>query len=314
MTTQIHILGPQRPPNLAQVVDKFLPEGPLALVTAGWRHDEQDISALERDLDRPLYLLPLYRWFDQLGMIEPELSNLHRQRQNQIMAYKKVYRLQLRASFDLWHKVRELYALDPQLYADDEKDACSAVRMTDKRAFERINDIRSSYPSLLRPWEHPSAENFHYKIARTLDACSGILFAGGHVAILRNRLYFFGFDVLLRQFLDAGKQIVAWSAGAMSLTDRIILYYDNPPDGIGIPELLDSGLGLIKDTIFLPHATERLDTHKTHRMPRFARRFSPTKCIGLAAGDHLQFDRHGQVVEQHGGQLFSATNTKEDNQ
>ena len=129
MTTQIHILGPQRPPNLAHVVDKFLPEGPLALVTAGWRHDEQDISALERDLNRPLYLLPLYRWFDQLGMIEPELSNLHRKRQNQIMAYKKVYRLQLKASLDLWRKVRELYALDPQLYADDEKDACAAVRI-----------------------------------------------------------------------------------------------------------------------------------------------------------------------------------------
>ena len=68
MSGTIHILGPQQPnPNLSGVINKYLPEGPLAVITAGWRHDEIDISALRRDIKNPLYLLPLYSWFDLLG-------------------------------------------------------------------------------------------------------------------------------------------------------------------------------------------------------------------------------------------------------
>ena len=65
------------------------------------------------------------------------------------------------------------------------------------------------------------------------------MIAGGHVASLLNRLALF--DVLE---LAAGKPVIAWSAGAMVLTDRIVLFHDYPPYGSDIAQVLDAGFGL----------------------------------------------------------------------
>ena len=109
MTGRIHILGPQRPTsNLTEVLNKQIPEGPVAVINAGWRHDEEDLDALNRDLKRPILHLPLYRWFDELGKIEPELAKKHALRQQAIKSYKKVYKLQLKAALDLWTKIEKL--------------------------------------------------------------------------------------------------------------------------------------------------------------------------------------------------------------
>ena len=40
-------------------------------------------------------------------------------------------------------------------------------------------------------------------------------------------------------------RVVAWSAGAMVLTERVVLFHDDPPHGAGIAEVLDVGLGLV---------------------------------------------------------------------
>ena len=52
------------------------------------------------------------------------------------------------------------------------------------------------------------------------------------------------------------KHIVAWSAGAMVLTDRIISFHDSPPQGAGNPEAEQSGI--FKELCVFPHASERL--------------------------------------------------------
>ena len=82
MSPKIHILGPQRDhPNLSAVVDANLKNAKLAVVSAGWRHEESELRPMARDLRRPLSLLPLYLWFDELGQKEPELSKEHSERQ-----------------------------------------------------------------------------------------------------------------------------------------------------------------------------------------------------------------------------------------
>ena len=211
MTGKIHILGPQRPsPNLPNIIERHLPDGPLAVITAGWRIDEIDISALERDLNRPLYLLPLYGWFDRLGAKEPELASLHSERQIKIKSYKKVYNLQLRAAFDLWTKIAELAEENPELYSMDEKDALAAVRITDRRAIERQDLIRKEFDQLNTPWTHTVTMPYHDKIKNTLKKCRGLIIAGGHVAVLRNRLFFFGRDKLLPECIADGKTMFAW--------------------------------------------------------------------------------------------------------
>ena len=48
--------------------------------------------------------------------------------------------------------------------------------------------------------------------------------------------------------------VIAWSAGAMALTDRIVLFHDRAPQGPGHPELYGRGLSVLSGVVALPHA------------------------------------------------------------
>jgi peptidase E len=117
-----------------------------------------------------------------------------------------------------------------------------------------------------------------------------VAITGGHVAVLLNRLRFFGVDRALTDRFHAGGNIVAWSAGAMVLTERVVLFYDDPPDGPTHPEILDRGLGLVKDVVLLPHARQRLRLDDRDRVALLAQRFGPTACLGLENGAWLARD------------------------
>lgn len=294
MSGQIHILGPQMPkPNIANVLNNHCRRGPIAVISAGWRYDESEIQALTRDIQREVYHLPLYEWFDEMGAIEPELSGLHRMRQRRIKAYKKVYQLQLKAALDVWEQVRELYKKNRSLYDQDEQEACQHVCEIDEACLSRLEEIRDDFSALQQPWLHETAIPLFERIAYTFSQCAGVIITGGHVPVLRNRMYFFGLEHLLRETLEEGRHLFAWSAGAMTLTDRIVLYYDDPPLGIRHPEILDTGLGIISDTIFLPHASTRLKLSEPERIEKFARRFQPATCICLENGAHIIYDENG---------------------
>ena len=75
--------------------------------------------------------------------------------------------------------------------------------------------------------------------------------------------------------------MIAWSAGAMALTDRIVLFHDRSPQGPGHPEVYGSGLSVLRDVVLLPHARARLLLDDTPRMAVFARRFAPARCVLL---------------------------------
>ena len=93
----LHLLGPQRrDPNLVQVLDALDVSGPLVAFTAGWRHDEDELGALE-DAVGPIDHLPLYRWFDALGSDAAEIAQLYRERQSRIKRFKQLYRLRMAA-------------------------------------------------------------------------------------------------------------------------------------------------------------------------------------------------------------------------
>ena len=109
--------------------------------------------------------------------------------------------------------------------------------------------------------------------------------AGGHVGELLWLLKLFG----VREQLPA--QIVAWSAGAMALTDRIVLFHDRVAHGPAQSEVLDAGLGVLQDVVLLPHARRRLRTEDVTRMAVLSRRFAPARCVVLDDGMTLEFGR-----------------------
>jgi peptidase E len=291
MSGKIYIMGPQRPtPNLPEVLEERLPDGPLCVISSGWRHDEEDLEALQADLKRDLLPIPLYRWFDSLGSKEPELAKQHADRQRMIRRFKKMYRMHLHTLLDLWTRTQDFKdESTAAFFGSEEKFACQSVQSIDRHALERLDGLRNLFPELSTPWTHPSALPYFQEIRERLDRSSGLLITGGHVAILRNRMFFFGLQKLLADFIAKGKPIFSWSAGAMALAEKIVLFYDDPPEGEGHAELLDSGLGFLP-AIFLPHAAERLDLGDRERISRFSRRFAPDTCIALESGALLSYD------------------------
>jgi len=88
-------------------------------------------------------------------------------------------------------------------------------------------------------------------------------------------------------------QVIAWSAGAMALADRIVLFHDRSPQGPGHPEVYGAGLSLLREVVLLPHARARLLLDDAPRMAVFARRFAPARCILLETGARLDVGSDG---------------------
>ena len=103
--------------------------------------------------------------------------------------------------------------------------------------------------------------------------------------MLLNRLRLFGFGDLVGDL-----PVLAWSAGAMALAERVVLFHDTPPQGFGNAEVLESGLALFRQILPLPHAQRRLQLENPHRVEELARRFAPFSCVPLDAGDYLKIE------------------------
>ncbi len=278
----IRILGPQRAaPNVADALAGV--HGPVALIPAGGRHDEDEVGPLPPACERPVQHLRLYHWFDAVMQADPTLRAVYRARQDRLLVWKRAHRIRLRYALEA---VRELQAAED---VDGELDAAiEHVRQIDREQLAGIAEIVSHYPHLQAPWDHHVVAGYHDEARRVLDDAAAIVIAGGQVAVLRNRLQLFGLDDMIRGF---GRRIVAWSAGAMTLADRIVLFYDDPPHGPGNAEVFGDGLGLVPDVVFFPHARARLRM-EPDRLDLLGRRFGG-RCLGLEPGAHLAFTAEG---------------------
>jgi len=132
------------------------------------------------------------------------------------------------------------------------------------------------------------------KVHGLVESAGLVLIAGGHVAVLLNRIRLFGLDQIL-----AKKPVIAWSAGAMALSERIVLFHHDAPQGKRDAELLDAGLGIVRRRVLLPHASTRLDWRSHKRMALFSRRFSPAVCCTLDNGSMIQLDNE-RVTSSNG--------------
>jgi cyanophycinase-like exopeptidase len=131
----------------------------------------------------------------------------------------------------------------------------------------------------------PAIAEHRREIAAVLDANDALLITGGDVAVLLNRMRLFDVGGLL-----ADKPIIGWSAGAMVLAKRIVLYHDRMPQGRRDPEVLGAGLGLVSGYVVLPDPAGRLREGDRPRIGLMARRFAPEHCITLGSGSALEFE------------------------
>lgn len=140
--------------------------------------------------------------------------------------------------------------------------------------------------------------------ARILDA-DAILFFGGNPEALLAPLRFFDLRPALLEALRRGASLVATSAGALVLCERMIVFDNFSGDPLHRDFcLLDRGLGLVGGMQILPHCMDRIQTDDPDNLAYLARRFSSRICAGLNAGSYLMVDMarpSATSVGQHDG-------------
>lgn len=279
------LLGPQRPvTNLgAAIVDAALPDGPLGVISAGWQEAEGDIDDIQAVVQRPLVDLRLYQRAEELLAASPELLLAYRARQDELQALQRLYRLRLRRLLSAARQMLRARG-DATLIDAEQRHAIAQLRALDRHHMRRVCGVHKEFDAAFNVATHNLLSRHNSEISALLGGVQTVLITGGNVAVLVNRLHLFGLDVLL-----AGKNLVAWSAGAMALSDRIVLFHDNPPQGRRNPEIFGPGLGLVNRQVLLPDARTRLRTSDRVRMQLLGRRFAPAVCVTLDSGTSLRF-------------------------
>jgi hypothetical protein len=278
----ITILGPQRRPTVDTVARAYGPG--LATVTAGWREREPDDAELDRLLGGGTVNLRLYaRWLEVLDA-DPELATAELNHRAVLDELQELYALQVEHAEQAAAAIRRS-STRPRTRSAALADAEAALRLLDEQHLARVAAARADFDTAWRPTERDSITRHRAEIDGILSDAHVLVITGGHVGVLLHVLRLFA--------VRPPDDVLAWSAGAMALTDRVVLFTD------GRIEAYAPGLGLLGDTVLFPHARRRLPVDDPARLGALARRFAPARCVVLDDGGTLA----GSRVIQPDGRL-----------
>ena len=288
---RVILLGPQRRPTVDAVARSLSLGGPVATVTAGWHEREPDDAELSTLLGGRAVNLSLYRrWLDVQDR-DPQWAAAERDVAGTLAELQELYLLRLDYALQAVYAVQRHAAREPGPDAlaggDALGEAIAAVRELDAAHLHRVDGVRGEFFQRLPPHDRPVIAGHRAAVAALLGEAAAVVIAGGHVGVLADVLHLFNVAAVLRS------PVIAWSAGAMALTDRIVLFGDRSPHGPGHPEVYGSGLSVLRDVVLLPHARVRMLLDDTPRMAVFARRFGPARCVLLDPGTRIELDGGG---------------------
>ena len=254
-------------------------------MTAGWQERESDDGELHALLGGRGVGLGLYRRWLDVQERDPEYAAAERAVAGVLAELQDLYLLRLD------YALQAVYALQrraPGPAVDGAfAEAVAAVRELDASHLLRVNEVRGEFYARLRPHDRPAIAGHRAAVAGLLGSAAALIVAGGHVGVLAEVLHLFNVAPVLRT------PVIAWSAGAMALADRIVLFGDRSPRGPGHPEVYGSGLSVVRDLVLLPHARARLLLDDTPRMGVFVQRFAPARCLPLDQGARVEVDGSG---------------------
>ena len=289
------LLGAQRfDPTLAAAVAQQQVTGRIALITAGWQEREGEDDELRSHLmPRDMVNLRLHARGEELFSEDPELRAAHRQRGEALRHRQDFYRIRVEHALEAERVIQTLPA-PPDIAAEQREASINAIRELDEWHLASCARLHAEFESRWSLQDRPSVARHREQIAAIVNDCAAIAIAGGHVATLVNRLFLFGLDKLV------GERIVfAWSGGAMAISDRVVLFHDDPPQGPGASEVLDHGLGLVPGAVVLPQPEQRLRLDRKHCVQSMVRRFAPAICLALPARSTVVW-RAGDFVSSDG--------------
>ena len=287
------LLGPQRlRPTLVQAVRGSGVEGDVAVVTAGWQEREEEVDELREHLGGHVVNLQLYARAEAVFEADADLARALRLRQDRLRRMQEVYRLRLSYAQDAARALLTRRG-DPELLVPEREAAVAAIRELDRAHLERVGAVHREVDEQWRPFERPELARHREELGRLLDGCAAFAIAGGHVAVLLNRLRLFGVAELA-----GDKPVFAWSGGAMVAGEQVVLFHDDPPQGPGHAEVLESGLGLYRGLLPLPHARRRLRLDEPLLVALLAKRFPDHRCVALDDGAILR-EQDGRWLPWH---------------
>ncbi|HSR51831.1 MAG TPA: Type 1 glutamine amidotransferase-like domain-containing protein [Acidobacteriota bacterium] len=270
--------------------------GPLCAITAGWQEREGELEELCSHVGCEVIDLELYQRADGLFRADQKLVEEHRSRQEKLIRLQRLYRIRLHYALEAVRALnREESAPQPSLLRSERQAALNAVRALDRRHLRRVVKVHQQNPELRLRNSHVRNE-----LEEIITASQAVLVAGGHIATLLNRIRLFDLKDLISQ-----RPVIAWSAGAMAMSEHILLFHDCPPQGAGDAELLETGLGLVEGVVPLPNARSRLLLDDRERVGRLARRMKPMVCATLEQGSLLHWRQSRLLAARRSWRLTS---------
>lgn len=282
---EIILLGPQASkPRVKDALNRLGIKGQVCCITAGWQERAGELDALRDHVQHPLVNLELYFRAENVFAKDPEFAAAHRRRQDFIKDLQETYRVRLGYYVEAGRQILR-YSDNPALAEPEIEGAIEVVRSLDRHHAARIREVHCAFEEEWNPLSLPSILRHREELGNLIADCQAVLVAGGHVATLLNRLRLFGISPLL-----GDRPIIAWSAGAMVLSKRVVLFHDSPPQGAGAAEVFEEGLQFFDKILPLPHARHRLLLDDRLRVRIFALRFAPQDCVALDAGSLVHWD------------------------
>jgi hypothetical protein len=291
------LLGPQNGhADVGRVLSELGIAGRVALVTAGWQERETDDAALIQALGLPAVNLRLHARAQEVFAADQPLVAAYHARQELLRHLQDFYRVRLDYTDDAARAISVRH-VEPELLEQEWKVSVELFRQLDRDHLERCQAIHASFDERWQLGEREVIARHRSEIRDLIEGSAALVVAGGHVASLLNRMKLF--DVV---GLAAGRPLCAWSAGAMVLTERIVLFHDHPPYGKAIAQVLDAGFGRAPGIVVLPDPARRIRMDDQLGIARFAQRMAPSTCIAMGQGAQVVIE-DGQLVRASADRL-----------
>lgn len=319
------------------------------LVTAGWaehEHHEDHVkrtlnaiglpSRFEDGFDRAHQNLSLLAELDAVLAKAPELAEAFRELRRAEATARRFYLEHNAHTIDLFRRtLREAKAEAPELelgsllsdlthptgpralvrhtLARELRRAFRTLEANDDHLFELFGDIERRAFDAAGALYHPAFRAAKERLEGRILSAGIIFLFGGRLDLLLGALRFFRLRDVFVEALRRGAQVVAVSAGAMVLCERVIVYDDfaeTPRDF----QLYDRGLGIVQDIQIFPHCMERIQTDDPDNLAYLARRFRHHACVGLNQRSLLMLElsprRARSVGEDDGVYVFGPDGKK----
>ena len=199
------------------------------------------------------------RWLDVQEQ-DREFAHAEREHEAALGELRQLYLVQLDHALQATYTVAPGQEGRPRLRERALTGAVEMVRLLDHQHLQRVREVQLAFFDAWRPQERDSVAGHRDEVRRLLTTADAVVFPSGHVGLLARLLHLFHVEPSLP------RTVVAWSAGAMALTERIVLFHDHVPHGVAQTEVLGEGIGLVPGLVLLPHARRRLRVDDPVRM------------------------------------------------